>query len=129
MSKDTLDFYEDDEGMVTQVVLEEFGSNEVDIIYLESDEVDQQLEDSVDFLREHQNEMSKSVTTAIKAYIKDIYHSDSTGLELMKVYVFPGEHEEFGLLFRWEGDVEHGVGARLTGLNVVKVGSAEVAFV
>ncbi|HEI8866650.1 TPA: hypothetical protein SLG40_002158 [Serratia odorifera] len=129
MSKDALDFYEDDEGMVARTVLEGFGFNKVDIIYLESDEVDQQLEDSVAFLRRHQNEMSKSVETAIKSYIKDIYHSDSTGLELMKVYVFPGEQEEFGLLFRWEGDTEHGVGARLTGLKVIKVGSAEVAFV
>lgn len=47
----------------------------------------------------------------------------------MKIYLFPDVENEFGFLFRWSGDTEHGIGVKLKDLSVKKIGSSEIAFI
>lgn len=125
---DMIDFYENDEGMIATTILSDFGGNEVEIVYLEAEETDQLLIDSVDFLFSHQKEMHNNAKAEISFYTQKVYQSKETDLELLKVYIFQGEREQFGLLFRWLGDTEHGVGVRFSGIDVKKVGPADIAF-
>lgn len=125
---DAIGFYEDDEGICCAITLESFVDVPVQVVSLETYEIDDKFIANVEYLRNNQREMNSKVNEAISEYIKIKYHSDSVDFKLVKVYAFHDEESIYGLVFTWDGDSEHGVGVKVANTDVIKVGPAEVSF-
>ncbi|WP_107758943.1 hypothetical protein [Dickeya sp. Secpp 1600] len=128
MNSDDFEFYEDDEGVAVNVDLNVFNGVGVQVIYLESDSSDEKMVDDVNFIINNQEDFFKISEREISSYIASVYNRKDVSFKLMKIYIFPDMENEFGFLFRWVGDAEHGIGIKFSGLSVKKIGSAEVAF-
>ncbi|GJC03576.1 hypothetical protein ACSZNJ_02210 [Aeromonas hydrophila] len=124
-----VDFYEDDEGVCCYLLLRAFGSKPIQVINLEHYELYEKFKEDVRFIYKNQIEIHQTVIASIDEYVRQKYQSDDHSLELMKIYTFHNVEREFGLLFDWREDPEHGIGVRINKDGVViKVGSAETAF-
>ena len=128
MNSYDFEFYENDEGIAVSVDLNVFNRVDVQVIYLESYSSDEKMVSDVNFIIDNQNDFFKASEKVISSYIASVYKSNDVSFKLMKVYIFPDVEGEFGFLFRWVGDTEHGIGIKFSGLSVKKIGSAEVAF-
>lgn len=128
MNSQALRFYEDDEGIVADLVLSAFGSESVQCINLEADSVDEKMKTDIHFLIENQNEFSQQITAQTRAYCKRVYGSTAEDVVLVKVYLSPDEKGDFGFMFSTNLDQEHGIGIKFKGLELKKIGSSETAF-
>jgi len=128
MTMDTIGFYEDDEGICCDIILESFVDDPVQVVNLEIYEIHDKFLMDIDYLRNNQREMNSKVNQSISDYIKRKYHSDSVDFKLIKVYAFHDEDRKYGLIFNWDGDSEHGIGVKVDNTDVIKVGPAEVSF-
>ncbi|WNN47250.1 hypothetical protein RIN58_12585 [Siccibacter colletis] len=128
MKEEFFDFYEDDEGISTNVDFNSFKVKGIQVIYLESEFTDKKMIADINFIIKHQDVFFERTEEYFASYIKSHYNSEDTSFKLMKIYIFPDVHDEYGFIFRWEGDTEHGIGIRFSGLSVKEIGSSEVAF-
>ncbi|WP_042859273.1 hypothetical protein [Dickeya sp. NCPPB 3274] len=128
MNSDDFEFYEDDEGIAVNIDLDIFNETDMQVVYLESDSSDDKMVGDVNFMINNQDDFFKISEREISSYIASVYKSKDVRFKLMKIYIFPDMENEFGFLFRWVGDAEHGIGIKFSGLSVKKIGSAEVAF-
>ncbi|WP_409309524.1 hypothetical protein [Pectobacterium sp. B1J-3] len=121
-------FYKDDEGISVNLIFDACGEYEVQVIYLESEVMDEKLVNEIDSILKNQEKIFSLLKKEILLYIDRNYKNGDFCLKLMKIYVFPDIENELGFIFRWNGDTEHGIGVRMSGLSVKKIGSAEMAF-
>lgn len=122
-------FYQDDEGGCCYLPLKIFANKPIQVINIERYELDEKFKENVRFIYENQVEIHQNVTASIDEYVRKKYQSDDHSFELMKVYTSHDIKREFGLLFNWRKDPEHGIGVRVDENGaVIKVGSAEIAF-
>ncbi|AFI92535.1 hypothetical protein EXT68_17230 [Pectobacterium parmentieri] len=128
MDIEDFDFYEDDEGISVNIVFDIFNENKIKVIYLESDSSDEKMVSDINFILKNQNEFLKLSEERIASYVYSVYKNKDVSFKLMKVYISPDIENEFGFLFRWSGDTEHGIGIKFSGLSVKKIGSSEIAF-
>lgn len=128
MKEEIFDFFEDDEGISTNVDFNSFKVKGIQVIYLESESADKKMIANINFMIKHQDVFFEKSEEYLTSYIKSHYNSEGASFKLMKIYIFPDIHDEYGFIFRWEGDTEHGIGIRFSGLSVKEIGSAEVAF-
>lgn len=124
----SLDLYEDDEGIAAGLVLECFSQAEIPCVYLETFTTDKYFLSAVESIVNRQEVMHGLLQKEISSYIDKVYKSQDRTFSLTKIYIFPDVADEFGFVFRWPGDIEHGIGVKLSGASVKKVGSTEVAF-
>lgn len=129
MNIDDFEFYENYEGVAVNVDLNAFNGVDVRIICLESDSGDEKMEGDVNFIINNQDDFFKISEREISSYVASVYKSKDVSFKLMRIYIFPDVENEFGFLFRWVGNTEHGIGIKFSGLSVKKIGSAEVAFI
>ncbi|NUL38302.1 hypothetical protein [Kosakonia sacchari] len=121
-------FYEDDEGIVADLVLSVFGSESIQCINLEADSADEKMKTDIDFLIENQKEFFQQITAETRVYCKRVYDSTAEDVVLVKVYLSPDEEGDFGFMFSTGLDQEHGIGIKFKGLKLKKIGSSEIAF-
>ncbi|AVP85049.1 hypothetical protein [Aeromonas hydrophila] len=122
-------FYENDEGVCCDLLLKAFGSKQIQVINLEHNELYEKFKEDVRFFYKNQMEIHQTVIASIDEYVRQKYQSDDHSLELMKIYTFHDVEREFGLLFDWREDPEHGIGVRINKDGVViKIGPADIAF-
>ncbi|MGY3912763.1 hypothetical protein ACW5XW_16600 [Aeromonas piscicola] len=127
---DAIGFYEDDEGICCDVLLECFGSEPIQIINLECYELDEKFKEEVRCIYENQLDIYRSVIAGVIKYVRKKYKSDNNNFKLMKIYTSHDVERVFGLLFSWDGDTEHGIGVRVRNDGVViDVGPAETSFI
>ncbi|MFP1868239.1 hypothetical protein [Lonsdalea quercina] len=128
MKRESFVFYEDDEGIAVNLILDSFNKADVQVVYLESGSSDEKMVGDIDFIFKNQSDFFKLSEKEISSYIDRVYKSKNASFDLIKIYIFPDTENEFGFVFRWSGDTEHGIGIKFLGLSVKKIGSAEVAF-
>ena len=128
MNINEMNTYADDEGISVDIVLNSFGHNSVQIIYLESYDYDEKMKQDINYILSHQVKIYGIIEAEIVSYISRVYKNNLHDFELMKIYIFPDVESEFGFLFRWSGDTEHGIGIKLNKLSIKKIGSSEIAF-
>ncbi|WP_113633064.1 hypothetical protein DUT67_05140 [Pectobacterium peruviense] len=128
MDSESFDFYEDDEGVAVDLIFDVFNESEIQVIYLESESSDEKMVGDIDFIFKNQDEFFKLSVSAISSYVHSVYKSKDVSFKLVKIYIFPDVEDEFGFVFRWGGDTEHGIGIKFSGLLVKKIGSSEIAF-
>ncbi|MFM7967369.1 hypothetical protein ACF2JD_03005 [Aeromonas sp. A-5] len=126
---DAIGFYGNDEGICCDIILESFVDIPVQVVNLETYEIDDKFRLDIEYLRNNQREMNSKVNESAFEYIKIKYNSDSVDLKLIKVYAFHDEERIYGLVFTWDGGSEHGVGVKVDNTDVIKVGPAEVSFI
>ncbi|MGL5841569.1 MAG: hypothetical protein ACRCYK_07180 [Aeromonas hydrophila] len=120
--------YISNEGVCCDIVLECFGNEPIEIINLECYELDEKFKEEVRCIYENQLDIYRSVIAGIIKYVRK--KSDNNNLKLMKIYTSHDVEREFGLLFSWDGDTEHGIGVRIRNDGVViDVGPAETSFI
>ncbi|WAF99327.1 hypothetical protein NRZ31_00765 [Aeromonas dhakensis] len=120
--------YSSNEGICCDIVLECFGNEPIEIINLECYELDEKFKEEVRCIYENQLDIYRSVIAGIIKYVRK--KSDNNNLKLMKIYTSHDVEREFGLLFSWDGDTEHGIGVRIRSDGVViDVGPAETSFI
>ncbi|PTT49964.1 hypothetical protein DBR13_21685 [Aeromonas sp. HMWF015] len=108
--------------------MECFGNEPIEIINLECYELDEKFKEEVRCIYENQLDIYRSVIFGIIKYVRK--KSDNNNLKLMKIYASHDVEREFGLLFSWDGDTEHGIGVRIRSDGVViDVGPAETSFI
>lgn len=128
MHSEDLKFYEDDEGVAVDLILKAFGSDEVQCINLESESPDQKMKDDISYLITHQNEFFLKVQSEVNEYCIKTYNQELSGLEIIKIYVFPDKENEYGFIFSTTIDKEHGIGVKFKNECIEKIGSSETAF-
>jgi hypothetical protein len=122
--------YSGNEGVCCDIVLEYFGSEPIELINLECYVLDDKFKEEVKFIYENQLEIQRSVIAGVTMYIRKKYQSNNHNFKLMKIYTSHDVEREFGLLFSWDGDTEHGIGVRVRNDGVViDVGPAETSFI
>ena len=127
---DSIGFYEDDEGICCDVLLRTFGFEPIQIINLEHYELDEKFKEDVRFIYYNQKNIHQKITPNVIEYIQKKYQSENHSFELMKIYTSHDVKREFGFLFSWIGDQEHGIGVKLNcNGDIIKIGSAETAFI
>lgn len=120
--------YSSNEGVCCDIVLECFGNEPIEIINLECYELDEKFKEEVRCIYENQLDIYRSVIAGVIKYVRK--KSDNNNLKLMKIYTSHDVEREFGLLFSWDGDTEHGIGVRVRNDGVViDVGPAETSFI
>lgn len=128
MNFDKVETYHDDDGIAIDIILHAFGHQKIPVIYLESDECDKKMKIDINFIISHQVELHNIIEKEIASYTNKIYNKNSYKYTLMKIYLFSDTENEYGFLFNWSGDTEHGIGVKIKDLSVKKIGSAEIAF-
>lgn len=128
MNNTNLFFYEDDEGITSNIILECFSETEVSCVYLERFSPDRYFLSAVDFIVNNQHVIHRILHKEVSSYIDKVYKNQSGTFSLTKIYILPDITDEFGFMLRWPGDSEHGIGVKFSGTSVKKIGSAEVAF-
>ncbi|WP_429013846.1 hypothetical protein [Aeromonas hydrophila] len=122
--------YSSNEGVCCDIVLEYFGNEPIEIINLECYELDEKFKEEVRCIYENQLDIYRSVIAGVMKYVREKYKSDNNDFKLMKIYTSHDVEREFGLLFSWVGDTEHGIGVRVRNDGVViDVGPAETSFI
>lgn len=120
--------YSSNEGGCCDIVLECFGNEPIEIINLECYELDEKFKEEVRCIYENQLDIYRSVIAGVIKYVRK--KSDNNNLKLMRIYTSHDVEREFGLLFSWDGDTEHGIGVRVRSDGVViDVGPAETSFI
>ncbi|QQK71260.1 hypothetical protein [Pectobacterium versatile] len=128
MDSKSFDFYEDDEGVAVDLIFSAFNESEIQVIYLESESSDEKMVGDIDFIFKNQDDFFKLSVSEISSYVHSVYKSKDVSFKLVKIYIFPDIDDEFGFIFRWSGDTEHGIGIKFSGLSVKEIGSSEIAF-
>ncbi|EIX4100623.1 hypothetical protein RA241_004137 [Cronobacter sakazakii] len=128
MTAPELTFYEDDEGISVDLVLSAFGENPVQCINLDADTVDKKYQADIHFLIKNQNAFFEKITEEAREYCQRVYGCAAKNLLLIKIYLSPETEKIFGFMFSVDVDPEHGLGLKFNGLQLMKTGSSEAAF-
>ncbi|MDN8598514.1 hypothetical protein Q0A17_03650 [Citrobacter sp. S2-9] len=128
MNSDELQFYEDDEGITVDLILQAFGPDPVQCINLESEFADQKMKDDIDFLVKRQNDFYQIINAEAKQYCARVYGASVNDLTLVKIYLSPEDKSQFGFMLATSLDPEHGLGFKFHGIEMKKTGSSETAF-
>ncbi|OCG17779.1 DUF6985 domain-containing protein [Gilliamella sp. WF3-4] len=131
-SQNTISYVVEDEGIAVDIILPRFGQQPIPVIYLESFEYNKQMKDAIDFITSHQIELYNIINNEMTTYISQVYNQDGnkalSQISLTKIYILLDEKDEYGLMFAWSGDSEHGIGIKMKNMSIVKIGVAEIAF-
>lgn len=128
MDFDKMAVYHEDDGIAVDVILNCFGSQKISVVYLESDKCDEKMKIDISFIISHQIELLHLIEKATASYIDKVYTKKLDKLTLIKIYLFPDVECQYGFLFDWLGDIEHGIGVKIKNLKVEDIGGAEIAF-
>ena len=128
MGCDYSDFYQDDEGITTDLTLHAFGTQTVQCTALECDVADDNIRETIAFLIHQQHAILDIAIIEAQNYTARIYSAALRDLTLIKIYLLSQEEREFGLLFSTQIDPEHGIGMKFNGYDLTEIGSAETAF-
>ncbi|WP_288881462.1 hypothetical protein [uncultured Kosakonia sp.] len=128
MGCDDRDFYQDDEGITTDLTLLAFGVQAVQCTALECDVVDENIRETIAFLIHQQHAIFDTAIIEAQNYTARIYSVALSDLTLIKIYLLSQEERGFGLLFSTQIDPEHGIGMKFNGYDLTEIGSAETAF-
>ncbi|MGQ3924419.1 hypothetical protein ACTJMU_15645 [Mixta calida] len=128
MRSEDLGFYEDEEGIAVDLLLEAFGSEEVQCINLESESPDKKMVDDISYLISYQNKILQKIQKVANDYCVKNFNKELPDLKLIKIYVFPDKENEYGFMFSTTIDREHGIGVKVKGGDIEKIGSSEIAF-
>ncbi|WP_426347787.1 hypothetical protein [Cronobacter universalis] len=128
MAAPELTFYEDDEGISVDLVLSAFGESPVQCINLAADTVDKKYQADIHFLIEKQNSFLEKITEEAREYCQRVYGCAAKNLLLIKIYLSPETEKSFGFMFSVDVDAEHGLGFKFNGLQLMKTGSSDTAF-
>ncbi|EPE7491067.1 hypothetical protein ACSMAF_003146 [Cronobacter universalis] len=128
MAAPELTFYEDDEGISVNLVLSAFGESPVQCINLDADTVDKKYQADIHFLIEKQNSFLEKITEEAREYCQRVYGCAAKNLLLIKIYLSPETEKSFGFMFSVDVDAEHGLGFKFNGLQLMKTGGSETAF-
>ena len=121
-----MNFYLDEDGVSVECESKKFGC--FVMTYMDMKEEDNYFFDKIKNFVNDSDIIFNSVTKAIKKYSSEKYSYNKEYLfQLMTVYISQTS-DEYGMLFNWEGDPEHGIGVKMQDHNVTKIGSAEVSF-
>ncbi len=118
----------DDDELRTSLVFKNFGEEEVAVIYLELEEVDDRLLSSLRYFLDNQDEFYNKAMLAIKNYAAKKYNACEFTSKLLTLYIYDEVDRGYGLLFKSDLDEEHGVGIIFEGLELNKIGSADIIF-
>lgn len=129
MHPNDLKFYEDDEGIAVDLILNSFGRDEVQCVNLEAKLLDKKMKNEISYLILNQVCFLRKIQEGINQYCINTYHHELPDLKLIKIYVFPDKTNEYGFMFSTTIDREHGIGVRMKDENIDKIGSSDVAFV
>ncbi|MEL0618664.1 hypothetical protein V6243_17700 [Cobetia marina] len=121
-------FKQDDEGLVASILLPELNDNFFSVVYLEGETVDEHLNNTLNCLTSDQSRLNNILSKKIHEYVKRVYDDNNPCYELIKVYIFLDEVNSIGFMYRYHGDVEHGIGIKLTSNKVERIGASEEAF-
>ncbi|WP_369126348.1 hypothetical protein [Gilliamella sp. wkB292] len=125
---DKMAVYCEDDGIAVDIILSCFGSQKISVVYLESEECDEKMKTDINFIISHQIELLHLIEQATASYIDKVYKKKLDKLTLIKIYLFPDVEYQYGFLFDWLGDIEHGIGVKIKNLKVEDIGGAEIAF-
>lgn len=128
MGCDYSDFYQDDEGITTDLTLPAFGAQAVQCTALECDVADDNIRETIAFLIHQQHAIFDKAIIEAQNYTARVYSAPPGDLTLIKIYLLPQEEKSFGLLFSTEIDPEHGLGMKFKRYDLTEIGSAEAAF-
>lgn len=128
MGCDYSDFYQDDEGITTDLTLPAFGAQAVQCTALECDVADDNIRETIAFLIHQQHAIFDTAIIEAQNYAARIYSTALSDLTLIKIYLLPQEEKSFGLLFSTQIDPEHGIGMKFKRYDLTEIGSAEAAF-
>lgn len=128
MGCDYSDFYQDDEGITTDLTLPAFGAQAVQCTALECDVADDNIRETIAFLIHQQHAIFDTAIIEAQNYAARIYSAALSDLTLIKIYLLPQEEKSFGLLFSTQIDPEHGIGMKFKRYDLTEIGSAEAAF-
>ena len=123
-----ISFKQDDEGLVATILLPELNDNFFSVVYLEGETVDEHLNNTLKYLTSNQSRLNSTLSKQIHEYVKRVYDDDNPCYELIKVYIFLDEVNSIGFMYSYCGDVEHGIGIKLTSNEVERIGASEEAF-
>lgn len=128
MNFDEMVLYHEDDGIAVDLVLSCFVSQKIPVVYLESDKCDEKMKRDIGFILSHQIDFFQVIGKEIVLYIDSVYQKKLDKLTLLKIYLFSDIEDEYGFLFDWSGDIEHGIGIKIKNLKVKDIGSGEIAF-
>lgn len=128
MNFDEMVLYHEDDGIAVDLVLSCFASQKIPVVYLESDKCDEKMKRDIGFILFHQIDLFQVIDKEIVLYIDSVYQKKLDKFTLLKIYLFPDIEDEYGFLFDWSGDIEHGIGIKIKNLKVKDIGSGEIAF-
>ena len=121
-----MEFYQDNDGVSVKCLSKKLGS--FIATYLDEEEVDSHFVSKVNYLSEHDEDIFDCLKVAVKVYGKEKYgYFDEYPFQVMVMYINRSS-DEYGVILRWDGDVEHGIGIKMEKDNVLKIGSAELSF-
>lgn len=101
----------------------------VTVTFLEAQSYQKECEVWVDKLKSHWDEATKDLHTKVSDYVKNLYKEDIGKYELLDIYIYLDDKMgTFGLMYRLENDIEHGLGVKFEDFKIKKVGSADTAF-
>lgn len=128
MNFDEMVLYHEDDGIAVDLVLSCFASQKIPVVYLESDKCDEKMKRDIGFILSHQIDLFQIIDKEIVLYIDSVYQKKLDKFTLLKIYLFSDIEDEYGFLFDWSGDIEHGIGIKIKNLKVKDIGSGEIAF-
>lgn len=114
--------------MAIDIILPIFSDHKVPVVYLESDKCDEKMKNDINFITLHQDELHEVIDKKTTLYTNENYNKKSFKLELVKTYLLPDIQNEYGFLFDWLGDTEHGIGVKTKNLLVKEIGGTETVF-
>jgi hypothetical protein len=122
-------FYTDDEGMSVNITLKAPKSSEVQFIYLEGEVESKHFIESIEEIIDMWDRVFTILIQEVENYSLRVYSKKLGDYEIEKIYISLDDHKgDFGVLIRYEIDVEHGIGVRFHDFKVQKVGGADVSF-
>ncbi len=126
--KDEFGFEFDGDELSTSLVLKKFGKEEIEVVYLELEEVDDRLSESLRYFLDNQENFYNKAMLSVKNYAAKKYNTREFTPELITLYIYGGLDRGYGLLFESDLDEEHGIGIIFEGLELHKIGSADIIF-
>ena len=122
-----MEYEVDDIGTTCEVNIPRIG--EVTFSFLEKFTFDEESEKHIKEILENWSECMKDLPSKVSDYLKKTYNKDSIKYSLLEVYIdVDDDYGTFGLMFRLDIDVEHGLGIKFEDFCITKIGPADTAF-
>lgn len=123
-----MDYDVTDEGVECTINIGE--KDMVTVIFADAFELNDTCKVWISELTKNWYQSTKNIEEHISEYLNRVYSKDSKDYELEHIYIYVEDDiGTFGLMFRLEIDIEHGLGIKFEDFEIKKVGSADIAFV